>query len=396
MPANTPEINKFDRYYVLEGFRWPVTRDLQAIMEDMTKVDYDKNWKLKNTYFPDNAVLAHSIDMYTSRAEEKGMTYFHALATEPRLFTHKGLEVQRVEWTGAYFKEAAKWGEEEITKLGSLKETVQKSKILEEVATAIVQMDKRMRRRQEWLAAQILTKGALTIDPTVADNPEGLSYKVDYRLAQSTITLTPQQKWNYESGGAGTGYDADVIKFFFDLVQSRTANAAPHLDKWRRYLPTKLLMNQTTFRVLAMNKKVYEYLRLQSPNRQDTVAFSPMLMFGQFAEIFKNFTGIDIEVYNEGYYDQAGTWQFFIPDGHVTIFNSGDTGLGEFTYTAHAHGGGEGKGIVVGTGRFLMAEDMTHKAVPYYQVVHGFHGLPRLTDYENDFLNYRMQFMQVF
>lgn len=392
--TNTPEINKFDKYYILEGFRWPVTRDLQSIMEDMTKVDYDKNWKLKSTYFPDNAILAHSIDMYTSKAEEKGMTFFHALSTEPRLFKHKGLEVQRVEWTGAYFKEAAKWGEEEITKLGSLKETVQKSKVLEEVAEAIVHMDKRMRRRQEWLAAEILTKGTLTIDPTVADNPEGLSYKVDYRLAEANIVLTPEQKWNHKD--AEGNFDADIVKFFWDLAQSRTVNGAPHLDKWRRYLPTKLLMNQATYRVLAMNKKIYEYLRQTSPNRQDTTDFNPMLMFGQFKEIFQNFTGLEIEVYDEGFYDDKGVFRKFIPDGHVTVFNSGDNGLGEFTYTAHAHGGGEGKGIVVGTGRFLMAEDMTHKANPFYQIVHGFHGLPRLTDYENDFLNYRIQFMQVF
>lgn len=388
------DINSFDRYYILDGFRFPTTRDLQGIMVDMSKDNYWGNYRLKQTYFPDNSVLAHSIDMYASRQEEKGMTYFHAMSSEPRLFTTKGLEVFRTEWTGAPFKEAVRWGEEEITKLGSLKATVQSSKILEEVAEAIAYMDRRMKRRQEWLAAQILTTGTLTVTPDTADNPEKISYSVDYRLKDPEIVLTPEQKWDHKN--ANGQYDADVVKFFHDLTMSRTENLGPYNNKWNRYLPQKLLMNQRTWRVLSMNKTVWDYFRAVSPNRQDTVDFIPMIMQSEFNAVFKRFTGLDIEVYDEGYYDDNGAFVKFIPDGHVTIFNSGSSQFGEFTYTAHAHGGGEGKGIIVGTGRFLKAEDMTHRANPYYQIHHGFHGLPRLLDYENDFYCYRLNFMKVF
>jgi len=389
--TTTPD--SFESYYILDGFRFPVTKELQGIVEDMSKADYWGNYRLKNTYFPDNSILSHSIDMYMSRKEERGMTYFHAIASEPRLFTTKGMEVYRTTWSGAYFKEVAKWGEEEITKLGELKENVQKSKILEEVADAIALMDRRMKRRLEWLAAQVLTTGTIRVTPDLADNPERLSYDVDFRLKDANITLLPTQKWDHKD--ADGNYDADIVKFFWDLIQARTENIGPGNNRWSQYLPEKLLMNQFTFRILAQNKKIYEYLRLTAPNRQDTVDFNPMLMFNSFIPTFKQFTGLDIEIYDEGYYDDNGDFQKFIPNGHVTMFNRGPRGLAEFTYTAHAHGGGHGQGIRVGTGRFLMAEDMTHKANPFYQVVHGFHGLPRLLDYDVDGYCYRLNFLNV-
>jgi hypothetical protein len=387
-------IETFDNYYILDGFRFPVTKELEGMVEDMSKSDYWGNYQLKNKYFPDNSILAHSIDMYSNAREEAGMTYFHALASEPRLFTTKGLEVYRTTWSGAYFKEVQKWGEEEITKLGELKETVQKSKILEEVASAVALMDRRMKRRLEWLAAQVITKGTIEVTPDLSDNPERLSYTVDFRLKDPWITLLPDQKWDHKD--ANGNYDADIVRFFWDLTQARTENTGPYNNKWSQYLPEKLLMNQYTYRILAQNKTIYSYLLQMAPNRQDTQDFTPFLMFNEFQATFKRFTGIDIEVYDEGYYDEkTGQFVKFIPNGHVTMFNKGPRSLGEFTYTAHAHGGGHGKGIRVGTGRFLMAEDMTHKANPYYQVVHGFHGLPRLLDYDVDQYCYRLNFMNV-
>lgn len=392
-----PDIETFDNYYILDGFRFPVTKELGGMVEDMSKSDYWGNYRLKQTYFPDNAVLSHSIDMYSNSREETGMTYFHAIASEPRMFTTKGLEIFRTTWSGAYFKEAQKWGEEEITKLGELKESVQKSKILEEVASAVALMDRRMKRRLEWLAAQVITTGKIEVTSDLTDNPERVNYSVDFRLKDPWITLLPEQKWDHKD--ANGNYDADIVKFFWDLTQARTENTGPYNNKWSQYLPEKLLMNQYTFRILAQNKKIYDYMLQMSPNRQDTQDFTPFLMFNGFAETFKKFTGIEIEIYDEGYYEDVngglGAFKKFIPNGHVTMFNRGPRSLAEFTYTAHAHGGGDGKGIRVGTGRFLLAEDMTHKANPYYQVVHGFHGLPRLLDYDTDHYCYRMNFINV-
>ena len=261
------------------------------------------------------------------------MTYFHTLSTEPRTVQRPdGIEIHKTTWRGAHFKEAAYWGETEMLELASLAPKLRPIKITDDVANALAGMKLRKARRIEWLAAQVLTTGKVVVDADDADNPEKVSYNVDYQLADGA-TINLPTKFDAKDG-AGVSL-VNPIKFFRDLWDEARLSGAP-------YRPSEVLTTLDFVRVLRENTLFfdtwYQYNTVETDTQRER---RPTWMFTDdiIIKAFETMTQMKL-VFNEtGYFAKDGTFTQFIPNGHMTIVYSGPGKLGEFTFTAHIHSG---------------------------------------------------------
>lgn len=360
--------------------RFPTRREVERIIQDVDTEYFGwastSSYKLASRFFPINAVTATELEMYVVRNPQKsGMTFAHTMGTEPRTWSkNETYEVYKATFKPAPFKEGVRWGEKELTELASVVPGLRTVRIQEQVAEAIADMVERRKRRMEWLVAQIFTVGVVNVTASSPDNPEGVQYTVDYQLDNPNIVLAnlfDQRDANGESL-------VDPIKFFMDLRYAalNDLNVGPG-----RYLPEELIVTSRFARVLRENTKFWK--AWYGFNNQDTskTVTPPYFHPDDFIiDAFSKMTGLKVTVYDSGYLDQNGTFTKFIPDNRAVLLYNGPSKLGEFTMTAHMHTDGER--LTVGTGPYVLVDDGRKKPNPYYAIFHGFHGLPRLLDYD--------------
>lgn len=388
----TPAI--FEMNPAQEGLRFPTRAQVESIIEDMEtstnqgRTDISK-YALKNRYFPSRNILATELEMYAVQNDKDyGMTYFHTLNTEPRTVSRfESMTVKKTTWRGAHFKEAARWGEQEILEISSMAPGLRNVTIQTEVADALVAMRNRRLRREEWLVAQILTGGQITVTSGLADNPEGIAYTVDFLIADKEITLPTL--WDDKSGAGGTTpVAADPIKFFHDKKNTLRLAGSPYRIK-------EVVVTPNFVQVLRNNDVFwdtwYKYQNMETEanrERRPTYFYPDDMVLNAFTQM----TGVQVFVYDAGYWNEAGVYVPFIPDSKMVIIYDGPGKFGEFTYTAHVHS--EGGNIRLGTGPYAMINNQLKAANPYYEIFHGFHGLPRLLDYDPVSLeNHRLQYL---
>jgi len=387
----TPQI--FEMNPAKEGLRFPTRAQVESIIEDLDTTNQGRtdisNYSLKNRYFPSRNILATELEMYAVQNQfDYGMTYFHTLNTEPRTVARPdGLTVKKTTWRGAHFKEAARWGESEILEISSMAPGLRPVTIQSEVADALVAMRNRRLRREEWLVAQILTGGQITVAADDADNPEGVAYTVDFQLDTPEITLSTL--WDDKSGAGGTTpADADPIKFFHDKKETLRLAGSP-------YRIREVIVTPNFVQVLRNNDVFwdtwYKYRNMETETMRER---TPEYMYPDemILNAFTQMTGVQVYVYDQGFFDATGTYVPFIPDNHMTIIYDGPGRFGEFTYTAHVHS--DSGNIRLGTGPYAFVNNQLKAPNPYYEIFHGFHGLPRLMDYDpKDLKNHRIEYL---
>lgn len=377
---------------VAEGLRFPTRKEVQAILEDLDtnaqgRTDLAK-YTLQSRFFPARNTLATEIELYAiQNSFDHGMTYFHTLATEPRTLTRdESMSIKRTSWSGAHFKEAVRWGEREILEIASKAPQIRPITIQSEVAEALVAMRQRQLRRREWLAAQLMTTGTISVTPGTADNPEKVSYTVNMNLDNPTIALA--NKFDEKVGADSV---VDIVKFFVDLrTEARKAGSA--------YIPEEILVGPKFVQVLRDNTKFwdiwYAYNQVETEanrERRPTYFFNDEFVLAQFTQL----SGMKVTVIDHGYFDASGIYQPFFPTNHMTILYSGAGKLGEFTLTAHAHSDSDTGRITLGTGPYVIVNSGLKKPNPYYEIFTGFHGLPRFLDYDPKTLAcHRLKFVE--
>ena len=369
----------FEMNPAAEGLRFPTRAEVEAIIQDIeTSEDMkakESAYFLQSRYFPSRNIMGTEIEIYAmENGYDSGMTYFHTLGTEPRTISRpEGLAAKKTTWRGAHFKEAAFWGEHEILEIASMAPQLRPVTIQTEIADAVAGMLLRQKRRIEWLAAQVLTTGGITVTKDLPDNPEGVAYTVDYMLYDPTITLT--NKWDAKDQN-GESLE-NPIKFFRDLDDEARTGDYP------QYRPREILVTSNFWKVLRENtlfwKTWYQYNAIPTEDvreRRPEWFYDDEFVARAFRTMVPNIT---VTVNDTGYREADGTFKQFIPDDHMTIIY-GDGPVGEFTFTAHVHS--DGGRVRIGTGPYSFVDNGLMKPNPYYSIVRGFHGLPRIKSYD--------------
>ncbi|AYJ74759.1 major head protein [Thermus phage phiFa] len=371
--------------------RFPTRKEVEKIIQDLDTEYFGwadtSQYKLASRFFPINAITATELELYVVKNPHKyGMTYFHAPGTEPRTWSkEEAYEVYKASFKGAHFKEGAYWGEVELTNLASVAPGLRTVRIQEQVAEALLDMAERRKRRIEWMVAQILTTGKLVVTKSLPDNPEGIEFTVDYKLHDPEIVLANK----FDEKDANGESIVDPVKFFLDLryaaLEDRTVGPG-------KYLPTELIVTSNFVKVLRENTKFWAAW-YGFNNRDTTKEATPIYFYPDeyILDAFSRMTGLKVTVYDQGYLDKDGVFHKFIPDDKAVLIYSGPGKFGEFTMTAHVHT--QGDRLVLGTGPYVLVDDGRKKPNPYYAIFHGFHGLPRLLDYDPKTLeNHRIKF----
>lgn len=369
----------FEMNPAAEGLRFPTRAEVEAILEaiesDQDVRAREENYSLQKRYFPARNITGTEIEIYAlDNGRDRGMTYFHTLGTEPRTISRASqLGAKKTTWRGAHFKEAAIWGEEEILEIASMAPQLRPVTIQTEVAEAIAEMRLRRTRRIEWLVAQVLTTGGITVTKDMPDNPERVSYSVDYMLHDKTITLTNKFDEKDVDGKSLT----NPIKFFRDLMDTARTG------EYSQYVPREILVTSNFWKVLRENTLFwdtwFQYNAIETENvreRRPTWFYDDDFVKRAFHTMVP---GLTVTVNDTGYYDASGEFHLFIPNNHMTIIY-GEGPVGEFTFTGHVHS--EGGKIRIGTGPYTFVENRLKEANPWYGVFTGFHGLPRLKSYD--------------
>lgn len=369
----------FEMNPVAEGLRFPTQAQVEAILED-TNTTRDgtadvSQYKLASRYFPSKNIRATELEMYAIKNPyDYGMTYFHTLNTEPRTVQRpEGIELHKTSWRGAHFKEGAHWGEGEILELASLAPKLRPLKITDDVANALAGMRLRRERRINWLAAQVLTTGSIQVSKTDADNPEKVSYSVNYQLRDDAEIVLADKFDDKDGGGVSL---VNPVKFFKGLIDEAKRSGRP-------YRPTEVLTTSDFVRVIRENTLFWDtWAQYNTIETESTRERRPAWMYEDdfVLRALRTMTGLTFTLDDSGYFKKDGSFKQFIPNGHMTIIYSGPGKFGEFTFTAHAHS--QNGRLRIGTGPYSLVDNGLDKPNPYYQIFHGFHGLPRLLDYD--------------
>jgi hypothetical protein len=244
--------------------------------------------------------LAPFIDLLTQkvrwdiRDNVRGLTKTHVMGTNPQLGKRPGSKTK--EYTPFYFKEEDVIKEDEILRsreLGTLGGVVS---IDTEVALTMKNRVDRNFLRAESLIWQMLT-GLITLDDA--------NVKASETFPIQTLDAS---NWGDLSNGA-------PLKDFMDvqlLFPGSGASAAGAMA----------FMNQKTANNLLRNNNAADIRGYQT--RQFIASTYGV---ADANKILTDRNLPNIEVYNEGYYDDAGVFQFFIPDDKVVVM--GKRGQGE-------------------------------------------------------------------
>jgi hypothetical protein len=165
------------------------------------------------------------------------------------------------------------------------------------VATDLMMHRKLIDRRREWMAAQVLRTGAVTISgdkyPTTAVNFG--------RAGALTVVKTVGNKW----GDAGIS-PLDDLATWGELVQDNSGSAA-----------ITVVMDTAAWKVFRANSQVQSRLDLLRAGGSPTLALDAKLDYG--GTYRGSIDGFNIWVYAGTYKDDAGSIQKMLPTGTVLM-----------------------------------------------------------------------------
>lgn len=285
---------------------------------------------------------------WTSEFPVSGMTAAYALDTDPLLIK----DVGRTEYkeVTAYWKESRQLNESHFLrtrKALSYNKFAGKELIRKHLYAGNIRLDTRI----EWLRAQCLLNGQITI------NENGIVRTINYGIPPGHF-VSAAVPWS-----------------------DPNANIVGNLQAWINLFRgvarggVKIRMNAITAQAMTGNADLKDLFR------QNNTALS--LGPGNIGKLIVTQLGdaypVEFEIYDEGYTDDEGSFTPFVPDGKVSIVAKPPRGekLGAF-YTTPAISNSAGTGEPR-PGKILGIKDRTGDAErPFYRTTHGIYGIPAL------------------
>ena len=208
----------------------------------------------------------------------------------------------------------------ELLKIKLLGESVESRQTPEERADAIMQkdaadMDDAITRREELMAAQLLTTGKIEVKGYVDDKMRDyVDESVDYGFGQNTI-LTGDAKWN---GSGSEKYD-DLSRICEQVMMAG-------------YNPSSLLLGVGSYKLLLSDAA---FLKKLDTSNLALASIAPNLSLhsgnGVKAIGRINDLGVDLYAYYAWYLGDDGKLHPYVPDNKVLALPDG---VGEFLYGA--------------------------------------------------------------
>lgn len=276
-----------------------------------------------------------------------GMTAAHNLGSDPKMVKLAGMKTKKV-GTG-YFKETKRIDEKELLyarAAGSYNQRAGRLLVMEKS----LQLDDRLETRIEWLTWQPIIVGQLKIDEN------GIKYTIPYELPDTNkpILNTAGAKWSNP--------DADIpgnITEWMLLYRGKGAK------------PTKVYFNLNVAGYIAANNKIKGLLA--------NTTYAAFLSATNITQALKLlFPQIEFIVYDEGYVDDKGSFNPFIPDDRFIMIGEGQPGelMMDFGTTISLHNGGLDQPQ---PGKFSIVDDKSEQEKnPFVDITVGIYGLPRL------------------
>jgi Phage major capsid protein E len=359
--------------YKKSTVRFPTTREIELAVAEINH-EWDQAFPLVDRFFGVDTTFATSIEAYVTRIDKYGrvgMTFPSNLETEARTFDFgQKVDMAKMYWSPARFKEGKRWGEREILEKGRLADDVAYPETLSEIADWYAVMKQRMQNRRLWLCQQVILTGKIQMTSASQDNPDRIAYNIDFGFTDFTVNLPIKFD---QKNGSGISLQ-DPVQWALDYNKSQRYKSGRQL--------VEIITNSNFIEVLADNTHIRNYIHLMNAV-QNTNAFDyPRAYYmDQALEVFKRYSKLEVTLVDDTYEDATGQAQYWMPDGQM-ILVLGNTGqIGKFVYTAHLHGGG-GENINIGTGEFLFVNNQMKRANPYFELIGGFNGFPKIEGYE--------------
>lgn len=370
-------------FYKIKGLNFPTTREIQQSFFEIQNMQMP--FPLLDRFFPEKNTTATEIEMYIMRSDSNdgylGMTFPHQTESGVRTFDlNSKVDLAKASWSPLSFKESKVWGEKNILELGRLVEDVSSSTILEQIAEFMVVMRRRMRTRKQWMAAQILNTGKITINKTDADNPNRLGYVIDYGVTDFELDMPV--KFDDKSNGVS---GLDPIEW---------AQAINRAGKYTGRKLVEMIVNSNFVEYLTDNTYMQNYIDWERGQLTTMAQTAPRAMYRQMVlELFTRLTGVIVTMEDSTYEDDSHQAHYWVPDGSAILLYGNTGPLGNFVNTAHIQGGNSTDGgITISTGEYMFTSDNTKSVNPRYEIVGGFNGLPQLTGYDmRDFGFHRLK-----
>lgn len=288
------------------------------------------------------------VDVYSRRIEVDvldavtGMTAPHNLNAPPAMVKKLSGQSTKIMATG-YWKEAYRIDEEELLfarEEGTYNKRAGRLRVIRRTA----ELNTRLETRMEWLRWQPLVNGKLDV------NENNVKYTVDYKIPSKN---KPNIDWSDPNH--------DVISDIEDLLLIYRGTGA----KGRT-----VYINHGVAKALALNEKVRQLLsRSQYAN-----TLSPRTILAAMNMLFPE---LEWKLYDEGYGDDKGEFQSFLPDNKLVILGQGAPGekLMDFATTISLANGGMDNPQ---PGKFGMVVDKSMEVNPFVDITVGIYGLPRV------------------
>jgi hypothetical protein len=302
-----------------------------------------------SSILPMRSIGAQSL-LYDEEQVTGGMTALHTMDSDPTLI--KGDGWRRFQAEPYFFKEGFRLNESDLLTIraqsgapfvqGVGNDAPRAGRSL--VLSRLAKLDRRLETRLEWMRWQTLM-GSLVL------NQNGVVASETWPVQTYAATDNGGVAWS-------TVATADPVKDFNNVALLYDYKGATY-DGARAY------MNLTTSRYLLQNTNLRNMYKNDLHQRQ-------LVSVAQITDLFTTFTGMTPVIYNEGYRDDAGAFQKFIPDGKVIVVGNPTIGdeMGFVMSVPSLHNGGIDNPQ---PGKFVIVDDQTGAGEPnpFYDAYEG-------------------------
>lgn len=275
-----------------------------------------------------------------------GRTAAYTLDTDPKVRKKRGGN-HHLERT-SYWKDTAILDESDFLRVGDMMrfDSLAGRQL---ITNHIVEGDTLLNARIESLIADAMVLGKVTI------NENNIKREIDYGYVDGYNKVT-----------AGVSWD--------DPQANIVGNLQSWIRKFRGFVKrgVRIVMNGVTAEAMMENQKVLNLFRQSDMAKE--------LGRDNFPAVVMKLVGsslvTSVMIYDEGYLDDSGVFQPFIPDGKVLILGTPPNGesIGNFITTPNLTNGMNGNPK---PGKILGVIDKTDDPErPRYKTVHGIYGIP--------------------
>lgn len=322
---------------------FPSTREISHIVRNRS---VDPKRFIGAGFCPVTDHYAKDIE-YDVLSASTGMTKAHNVGTDPKVVKLPGQTLKRM-GTG-YWKETYRINEAELLytrQAGTINQRAGRDLVLKRA----LEFDDRLETRLEWLRWQPPVAGQLVVDEN------GVKYTVDYGMpAANKPELVGNDLWSAKD-------TADPITNITTWLMLYRGTGARGVEAY---------FNMNVAGYLAKNAVIRELLK--------QTQYAMNLSADNIDKALKLlFPKLDFTMYDEGYVDDNGNFQPFIPDDRFVIRGQGQTNelVMDFASTISLHNGTLENPQ---PGKFAVIEDESAKQKnPHIDITVGIYGLPRL------------------